>query len=118
MISPLLLLNLKSYGTTRYTFQLLDTVDGLILKLRKAYSLYYLDKGPDNRLVLDNNMIIPSSYINSARIRAFWNNNLKSFMFDINKNQTDASKEIISADNQEQTQVRGWVPPAPYFIYG
>ncbi|OQB68682.1 MAG: hypothetical protein BWX93_01471 [Bacteroidetes bacterium ADurb.Bin139] len=27
MISPLLLLNLKSYGTTRYTFQLLDLAE-------------------------------------------------------------------------------------------
>jgi len=53
---------------------------------------------PDNWRVFENNMILPSSYINQQRARAFWNNNVKSFMFDINKNQTDAKKETIQAD--------------------
>ncbi len=37
--------------------------------------------------------------INTVRVRNFWKNNVKSFMFDINKNQVDARKEIIQADN-------------------
>jgi hypothetical protein len=69
------------------------------LSFRQKKRLIGLDIVPDNWLVLDNNMILPSSYINTVRVRAFWNNNVKSFMFDINKNLTDARKEIISADN-------------------
>ncbi|HOO43076.1 MAG TPA: hypothetical protein PLQ82_15260 [Desulfobacteraceae bacterium] len=69
------------------------------LSFRQKKRLIGLDEVPDNWLVLDNNMILPSSYINTVRIRAFWNNNVKSFMYDINKNLTDARKEIISADN-------------------
>ncbi len=82
-------------------------VDALNARISKICELNYrqkrrlvgLDEVPDNWLVLDNNMILPSSYINTARVRTFWNNNVKSFMFDINKNQTDARKEIIRADN-------------------
>ncbi len=69
------------------------------LSFRQKKRLVGLDNVPDNWLVLDNNMILPSSYINTVRVRAFWNNNVKSFMFDINKNLTDARKEIITADN-------------------
>ena len=69
------------------------------LNYRQKRRMVGLDEVPDNWLVLDNNMILPSSYINTARVRTFWNNNVKSFMFDINKNQTDARKEIIQADN-------------------
>lgn len=69
------------------------------LNYRQRRRLVGQDEVPDNWLVLDNNMILPSSYINTARVRTFWNNNVKSFMFDINKNQTDVRKEIINADN-------------------
>jgi len=69
------------------------------LSLRQKKRLVGLDEVPDNWLVLDNKMILPSSYINTVRVRNFWKNNVKSFMFDINKNQVDARKEIIQADN-------------------
>jgi len=69
------------------------------LNYRQKRHIAGVDKVPDNWMVLDNKMILPSSYINITRVRAFWGNNVKSFMFDINKNQTDARKEIIMADN-------------------
>ena len=69
------------------------------LNYRQKRHIAGVDKVPDNWMVLDNKMILPSSYINITRIRAFWGNNVKSFMFDINKNLTDTRKEIIMADN-------------------
>ncbi len=65
---------------------------------RKRTKLIGKDSIPDNWLVLDEKYILPSSYINSSKARAFWNNNVKSFIYDINKNGSDARKEIISDD--------------------
>jgi hypothetical protein len=65
---------------------------------RKRKQIVGRDTIPDNWRVTESGLILPSSYINQQRARAFWNNNVKSFMFDINKNQTDAKKETIQAD--------------------
>lgn len=53
---------------------------------------------PGNWQMNENGMILPSSYINIKRARAFWNNNIKQFMYDMNKGQTDARKELIDRD--------------------
>ena len=68
------------------------------LQYRQKYRTAGSDQVPDDWEVLDNGMILPSSYINMKRVRAFWNNNVKSFIYDINRNQTDAKNEIIDTD--------------------
>lgn len=68
------------------------------LTFRRKKQLVCMDQIPDDWRVMENNMILPLSYINTSRARAFWNNNVKAFMFDINKNQTDAKQEVIGAD--------------------
>ena len=56
------------------------------------------DDIPDSWLIMDNGMILPTSYLSISRARAFWNNSVKSFLYDLNRNQTDARKEVIQAD--------------------
>ncbi|MCF0178506.1 MAG: hypothetical protein HUJ90_07750 [Bacteroidales bacterium] len=43
-------------------------------------------------------MILPLSFVNLERARAFWSSNVKKFLYDINQSGTDARKEIISMD--------------------
>ena len=68
------------------------------LSKRRMAQLLGRDTIPKDWRIYSNGLILPSSYINGKRARAFWNNNVKAFLYDINRNLTDARKEVIKAD--------------------
>mgnify|MGYP004443894939 CR=1 FL=1 len=53
---------------------------------------------PGEWLVSNYGMILPLSYVAVESVRAIWNNNVKKFLYDINKNSYDADYQILSAD--------------------
>ena len=68
------------------------------LSTRQKRQLVGTDVIPDSWLIFNGCMIMPSSYLNLNKAKAFWNNNVKSFMFDMNRTSCDANRETISAD--------------------
>lgn len=68
------------------------------ISCRQKIVLVGKDDVPEQWKINENGMILPSSYVNINRAQAFWNNNVKQFMYDMNKSQTDARKEIIDRD--------------------
>ncbi|MCF0177044.1 MAG: hypothetical protein HUJ90_00330 [Bacteroidales bacterium] len=53
---------------------------------------------PDTWLVDKNNMILPTSYLKIGFVNAIYDNSVRSFLWQMNKNSTDASHKIIMAD--------------------
>lgn len=71
-----------------------------VTQLKSSHRKHLLgsDPVPNHWRLSKDQMILPCDYINQTRTRAFWGNNVKNFLYDINKNQMDAKKEIICAD--------------------
>ena len=56
---------------------------------------------PDDWRIDDNGLISFDSYIKTNRARALWDDNVKVFLYDMNKNPKDAAGNLINSDVQD-----------------
>lgn len=60
---------------------------------------------PENWLIDPEGMILPYSYIPLSRVRGIWRNNLKNFLYDMNKGTKEQDFEVIKEDLQDLSWV-------------